>query len=251
MNSQAVPLVVRVLVADNNVIHTELLGQAIAKNRRIRVVEFSTSGSEVRRGVLEANPDVVLISENLDQRSGGGLETLREMIGLNPELKAVVLVDSPTRQNVVDAFRAGAKGVFCRNQPIKMLYRCIWAVNEGQVWANSAELSFLLDALRSGGGVRPGNIEALRHLSDRERAVVECVAQGLSNREIAVRSQISEHTVKNYMFRIFEKLGVSTRMELLFLVLSNTGKNHKEEHRVAHSSASPRNGRALLRFQPQ
>ena len=242
MGDQGVPHAVRVLVADNSIIHTELLGQAIGKDRRIRVVELSTTASEVRTGVREANPDVVLISETLGQRPGGGLELVSEIRSTHPEVKAIVLMDSSSRENVVEAFRAGARGVFCRNQPVKMLCRCISVVNEGQVWANSLELGFLLEALSAVPSLRPANNEALRLLSDRERAVVGCLAEGLSNREIAARLNISQHTVKNYMFRIFEKLGISSRLELLFLVLSGTGAEVTWLHRTVPPPSEGSNG---------
>jgi DNA-binding NarL/FixJ family response regulator len=236
MGDQGVSVAVRVLVADNSIIHTELLGQAIGKDRRIRVVELSTSASEVRNGAREGNPDVVLISETLDQRPGGGLELVSEIRSNHPEVKVIVLIDSATRENVVEAFRAGARGVFCRNQPIKMLCRCISVVNEGQVWANSAELGFLLEAVSALPSLRPANSEALRLLSDRERAVVACLAEGLSNRDIAARLEISQHTVKNYLFRIFEKLGVSSRLELLFFVLSGAGNTQAGVTRLPAST---------------
>ena len=157
-------------------------------------------------------------------------------------MKAIVLMDSSTRENVVEAFRAGARGVFCRNQPVKMLCRCISVVNEGQVWANSLELGFLLEALSAVPSLRPANNEALCLLSDRERAVVGCLAEGLSNREIAARLNISQHTVKNYMFRIFEKLGISSRLELLFLVLSGTGAEVTWLHRTVPPPSEGSNG---------
>ena len=222
MGSQPVLPVIRVLVADNNVIHTELLGQAIAKDRRVRVVELTSSAPEVRRGVQEASPDVVLISESLDQQATGGLELMSEMRHRRPGLKMILLTDSPTRETVVEAFRAGARGVFCRNQPLKMLCRCILVVYEGQIWASSAELSFLLDAVSATPALRLLDNDLLDVLSVRERAVTACLAEGLCNREIAVRLTISEHTVKNYMFRIFEKLGVSSRVELLSVIWNTT-----------------------------
>ena len=221
-SDQAANPAVRVLVADNNVIHTELLAQAIGKDRRIRVVDLGTSFSQVLKGVLHAQPDILLISENLDQRPGGGVEILGEVRRTRPEVRSIILLDVSNRESVVQAFREGAKGVFCRNQPVKMLCRCISAVNEGQIWANSSELSFLLDALSKVPLVRLADAQSLSALSPRECDVVGCLAEGLSNREIATRLSISQHTVKNYMFRIFEKLGVSSRVELLFHFLSRT-----------------------------
>lgn len=217
------PVTVRVLVADSSVIHTELLAQAIGKDRRIRAVDLSTSCSEVLKGVLHSNPDVLLISENLDQRPGAGLELLTKIRSTNPNLKAIVLLDSSKRESIVQAFRAGARGVFCRNQPVRMLCKCISVVSEGQIWASSSELDFLLEALAAAPSLPSGDASALGVLSDRERDVVRALAEGLTNREIACRLDISGHTVKNYLFRIFDKLGVSSRLELLFFVLSRTG----------------------------
>ena len=111
--------------------------------------------------------------------------------------------------------------MFCRNHAVKTLCKCIAAVNEGQIWADSSELLYLLDAL-SGAPSYAGGLERLNALSYRERDVVRCLAEGLSNREIATRLNISQHTVKNYMFRIFERVGVSSRLELLFFVMSRT-----------------------------
>jgi DNA-binding NarL/FixJ family response regulator len=234
---------VRVLVADNSVIHTELLAQAIGKDRRIRVVDLGTSASQVLKGMLHAQPDILLISESLDHRPGGGLEILGEVRRTRPELKSIILLDASKRESVVQAFRAGAKGVFCRNEPIKMLCRCISVVNEGQIWANSSELSFLLEALSWVPSVGPADAQSLSALSARERDVIGCLAEGLSNREIATRLSISQHTVKNYMFRIFEKLGVSSRVQLLFCLLSRTGYGQQMlEH--LKGSASVKNGKA-------
>jgi DNA-binding NarL/FixJ family response regulator len=162
----------------------------------------------------------MLISEVIDQRSRGTLALIREIRNIRPDLKTIVLTDSPTRENVVAAFRAGAKGVFCRNRSVKILCRCISAVYEGQVWASSAELGFVLDALTATPNVKVRDDGSLDALSSRELEVIACLAEGLHNREIAERLAITAHTVKNYMFRIFEKLGVSNRVELVSFILS-------------------------------
>jgi len=196
-------LVIRLVVADSSVIHTELLAQAIGKDRHIRVLGISTSSKEVLSAVLETQPDVLLISETLDQKAGGGLEVISKIRKTHPSVKPIVLLDSSVRENVIQAFRAGARGVFSRNQPVKMLGKCIFAVSEGQIWASSSELGFLLEAVAAATPLHPGDAESLSVLSDRERDVVRCLAEGLSNRQIASRLSISQHTVKNYMFRIF------------------------------------------------
>ena len=234
-NDQPQPSAVRVLVADDSGIYTELLAQALSKDRRIRVVEVSANGPGVLKGVLQSNPDVLLISENLDHHPTGGLGILSEVRSNRPHLKAIILLNSPTQENVVRAFQAGARGVFCHSQPLKMLCKCISVVNEGQIWASRQELDFLLEALAATPS-RPARAPGMSGLSERERDVVGCLAQGLSNRQIAERLAISQHTVKNYMLRIFEKLGVSSRVELLFFVRSRNGDVQDMLNRPAGNS---------------
>ena len=114
-----------------------------------------------------------------------------------------------------------ARGVCSpRNAPLKTLGKCISCVFEGQVWATAEELGFVLEALAATPSIRPAGSVGLSQLSAREIEVVNCLAEGLSNREIAQRLKLSRHTIKNYMFRIFDKVGVSSRVELLFCALS-------------------------------
>src|SRR5262249_42412840 len=109
---------------------------------------------------------------------------------------------------------------FCRTEPFRLLGKCIQCVNGGQVWASSSELQFVLHALAK-PALANFNSNGRALLSARETDVVRCVAEGLSNREIAQRLKLTEHTVKNYLFRIFDKLGVSSRVEVVLFALGN------------------------------
>jgi len=139
---------------------------------------------------------------------------------LRPETGIVLLLDLSERSLVVQAFRSGARGVFSRNDSLKSLAKCIQCVSEGQVWANSKELGYLLEALGEALPLRVIDARGAELLSRREQEVVRCVAEGLSNREIAQRLGLTEHTVKNYLFRIFDKLGVSKRVEVVLYAYS-------------------------------
>jgi DNA-binding NarL/FixJ family response regulator len=127
-------------------------------------------------------------------------------------------MDTSSRTAVVEAFRCGAQGVFSRTESSKSLAKCINNVHQGQVWASSAELRYLLDAFRESEPMQLVDSRGEAILSKREQDVVRCVAEGLSNREIASRLKLTEHTVKNYLFRIFDKLGVSSRVEVVLYV---------------------------------
>jgi DNA-binding NarL/FixJ family response regulator len=210
---------IRVLVADSSAIHSELLAESIGRDRRFTVIACASSSGEIQSLLRDSCPDVLLISASIDEQTHGGLHLLAELRASHPEIKAVVLLESPKRETVVQAFRVGARGVFSKKSPFKLLGKCLDCVHLGQVWATTEELGFVLQALAD-SPVRPLGSISLSQLSVRELDVVTCLAEGLSNAEIAQRLNLSRHTVKNYMFRVFDKLGVSSRVELLFHVLS-------------------------------
>jgi DNA-binding NarL/FixJ family response regulator len=190
-----------------------LLVDALQRNRR-----YESFAATTPKGVLGAlghrRYDVVLCSTSFLEDPGGEFQLLRDIQTNSPEVSTVVLLDASHREMIVGAFRYGARGVFCRTDSFQALCKCIQCVHEGQVWANSTQLQFALDALRQPMPTEIRFLTDLRPLSRREAEIAGLVAHGLSNRQIAQQLQLSEHTVKNYLFRIFEKLGVSTRVEL-------------------------------------
>ena len=167
--------------------------------------------------------DVALIGATLADGPLSGLGALRQIREHFPEVKSVVLVDNPENNLIVDAFRAGARGVFCPSQSaFKLLCRCVTQVNAGQIWANSNELAEVMEAFSQFAPMRVVNADGLRLLTKREEDVVRLLAEGLQNREIARNLNLSEHTVKNYLFHIFDKLGVSSRVELILYAVSSS-----------------------------
>lgn len=161
--------------------------------------------------------DVVLIGIG-----GGDLATtsdfLREVHRLYPAVNIVVLLEARDRTLVLEALACGARGIFCRSDRFEALCHCIRCVHAGQVWAGSAELQFLVDALFENASRAP-RIPGTRPLSKREEQIALLVAEGNSNRQISLLLSLSEHTIKNYLFRIFEKIGVSTRVGLTLYLL--------------------------------
>src|SRR5262249_3845573 len=142
------------------------------------------------------------------------------------DLGIVVLLDSLDRNLVVEAFRSGARGVFPRSESFESLCKCIRCVHEGQVWSNAVGLHFVLDALVEHGPM-VSRLAGTRQLSKREEQSTVLVAEGYSNREISERLALSEHTIKNYLFRVFEKLGVTTRVGLTLYALKNKSSRSK------------------------
>lgn len=212
---------IRVLVADNTPIHTQLLADALKRDSGLEVVSSDPNSRAVLAAVELHNADVLLISSTLDEEANQGLAVLRELRATRPDLRAVILLDSSKDEVVLNAFRAGARGVFRRHESIETLRKCVRSIHQGQIWANSEEMSLALKALASAPTLHAVNAKGRALLSKREQQVVQSLAEGLTNQEIAERLGLSQHTVKNYLFRVFDKLGVSNRIELLFMTLSD------------------------------
>jgi len=213
---------ISIVVADSTRIHTHLLADAINKDHGLQVAATATNSTDLLAAVLRVPIDVVLLSHNLDNQPGHGTQVLREMRSLRPEIKGVILLDSSQPEVVLDCFRSGARGIFSKQEQIESLCKCIRAVNEGQIWARSVELDHVLDALANAPRVSATTHKGVELLSARERQVVQYLASGMTNREIAEALELSPHTVKNYLFRIFDKLGVSSRTELLYLTMNKS-----------------------------
>jgi DNA-binding NarL/FixJ family response regulator len=212
--------VIRVLAADANRMNSQLLTAALERDKRFEVLDAGSDARGIIAAVLKEKPGVAVISAELDEDKRKGFEVVRELQALHGETRVVMLLDTSDRGLVVEAFRAGARGVFCRNESLKSLAKCIQCVSQGQIWANSRELRYLLEALGEALPLRAIDAHGAALLSRREQEVVRCVAEGLSNREIAQRLGLTEHTVKNYLFRIFDKLGVSKRVEVVLYAYS-------------------------------
>ena len=214
---------IRVLVADDTRIHTQLLADALRRDNHMEVISSPPHSADLVEAAKVHKFNVVLISANMDEEPLRGFEILRQLRASDPELRAVMLLDSTKREIIVQAFRAGARGIFSRHESVETLAKCIRSVHQGQIWANSQQLSFAVEALAASPTVRAVDANGLNLLSKRELEVVRCLAEGLTNREIAERLGLSQHTIKNYLFRVFDKLGVSSRLELLFMTLSQAG----------------------------
>lgn len=206
---------IKILIVEGTRMASRLLADALGQQASLEIAAATSSAQEALRAVAESRPQVVLISDMIDDQDGRGFELAKEIRASHGEVRVVMLLDSCRPEPVVESFRAGAKGVFSRNEALPVLAKCIGCVARGEIWANSEQLGYAVDALSSTVARKHFTPDELQILSKREHEVVAALVEGLSNREIAERLNLSRHTVKNHIFRVFEKLGVSSRFELM------------------------------------
>ena len=236
---------VPVIVADNSRMGSQLLSDALQRDPRFEVVDPCSNSGELLSRAASHSKSVIVLSVNLDDEPLRGFDVARQLRTRYPETRVVMVLDNSKRDLVVGAFGAGAQGVFCRSDSIESLRKCIQSIHQGQVWATSKEMRYVLEAFVDTAPQRLLDAKGTALLSKREQEVVRCVTEGLTNREIAARLNLSEHTIKNYMFRIFDKLGVSTRVEMVLYAFSQRSPSQAAGDAQDFSLSGDQGGSAL------
>jgi DNA-binding NarL/FixJ family response regulator len=164
----------------------------------------------------------VLIADSNRMQAQLLTSALRRFHLSHPEIPKVLLVETCDPELVVGAFRSGARGIFSiADSNLHLLCKCLLRVAAGQIWANTEQLNYVMDLVSEVPSLRVLNSRGGSLLTPREEQVVALVAEGLGNRQIAAELNLSQHTIKKYLFRIFEKLGVSSRVELVLYAVNN------------------------------
>jgi DNA-binding NarL/FixJ family response regulator len=216
--SDAIP----VLIADSNRMQAQLLTSALRRHSEFRIAICPMNPVAILQAVNTKLPRVAVLSLSAPADLSETLLALRRFHLEHPEIPKIVLVDACDRDLAISAFRSGARGIFAINEAnLRLLCRCLLRVAAGQIWANTEQLNYLMDVISEVPAVRVLNSRGNSILTPREEQVVALVAEGLGNRQIARDLNLSEHTVKKYLFRIFEKLGVSSRVELVLYAVNN------------------------------
>jgi DNA-binding NarL/FixJ family response regulator len=226
--SKAGRIPIRVLIALGSPMECTLMQAALKGSRQqLEAVACAVSRSDTIRCLSRGNVDVALINADLEGGRLTGLDVLSEIHASYQSTPVVMLFDNWNDDLIVHAFRAGAMGVFCRSEKkLDMLWKCISAVHEGQVWANTVQMQLLLRTLRKVTPIRPHASPGMNLLAMRETQVADLVSEGLATKEIAKRLNITEHTVSNYLFKIYNKLGISSRVELVLYIMKK-GEEHE------------------------
>ena len=215
-SGSAVPLQpIGVLVADSNHIHCQLLVGALRRRPEFRVVACAMDMNSILAAIADDPLHVVLMHAERE------MSIVRSLHLTHPQITKILLLNNSDRDTVLNAFRSGVRGLFSiSDSPFRLLCKCIQCVHRGEIWASNQHLEYLVQAVTQVPSLRVVNSHGTNLLTPREEQVVALVADGLSNREVARELGLSEHTVKKYLFRIFDKLGVSTRVELVLYAVT-------------------------------
>ena len=206
---------ISVLVAEADQMTRQLMDAAFrGRGGGMRVEVVSADSSTIVKTLAKNRPQIAVISARLEDGPLAGLKVLNGLRTSEHPPPVVVLLDSDDRELIVECFRSGARGVFRRSKPFEALCKCIQVVSQGQIWADTTELQYVLEGLAKTTRISIVHDAGPIRLTKRQTEVIALVADGLTNREIARQLGLSTHTVKYYLFRIFDKIGVSSRMHL-------------------------------------
>ena len=218
---------ISVLVAESCALNCELMATALERDRSgLAVVASATDINDVLSSYPAVSPDVCIVAANLKDGVSSGFKATQELRSQFPDARVILLLDMEQSQAVVNAFRSGAAGIFSREESFEVLFKSIQRVHEGQLWLSNRQVQYLVDSLKD----FPSPITDARGtqlLTKREQGLVHLVAEGRTNKEISRELSLSEHTVRNYLFRIFNKLGTSNRLELALYAI-NHGQTSRE-----------------------
>jgi two-component system, NarL family, nitrate/nitrite response regulator NarL len=200
---------IRIVAAEQQPIVREGLHHMLASQHGFIVVGGAGSGADTVRIVSELAPDALLL--DLAIRDGTALEVLQALHDADSPTRAVLLADVAGNDDVLEAVRLGARGIVLKTATPRLLYKCVRCVVAGEYWFGNDQLPTLIDALRQSP---PHPAPPAQTLTRREIQVIAAIVDGATNRAIAEQLGMSDQTVKNHLSHIYDKVGVSNRLEL-------------------------------------
>src|SRR5277367_6692028 len=208
---------IRVILADTQAIFRAGLRKIFALEDDIRVVGQAETLPQTQSAVTKFSADVLIFESAL---APNPVEVVTELLRQSPQLKIVVVTPVSDEQLTLELFRRGAHGILSREVEPEILVDCLRKVAAGEPWLESKAIHWVMEAYR-GHNLRPSGARPKVQLTPKETLIVSCVTQGMKNKEIAVRVGTTEQVVKNYLRKVYDKLGVADRLELALYCLSH------------------------------
>ncbi|PYX45428.1 MAG: DNA-binding response regulator [Acidobacteria bacterium] len=228
---------VRVIVADTQAIFRAGLRKVFALEDDIRVVGQAETMAQAQSAAAKFTADVLIFEAALTPNP---VEGVAELLRQNPKLRIVVVTPGADEELTLDLFRRGAHGIVSREVEPELLVECLRKVFAGETWLDPQGVNWVMQAFRNQTN-RPAGSRPKVQLTPKETLIVSCVTQGMKNKEIALRVGTTEQVVKNYLRKVYDKLGVADRLELALYCL-----NHHvvDNTKVPPLPTSPVNGQA-------
>src|SRR5277367_366424 len=208
---------IRVILADTQAIFRAGLRKIFALEDDIRVVGQAETLPQTQSAVTKFSADVLIFESAL---AANPVEAVTELLRQAPKLKIVVVTPTADEQLTLDLFRRGAHGILSREVEPEVLVDCLRKVAAGEPWLENEAVHWVMEAFR-GHNLRPSGARPKVQLTPKETLIVSCVTQGMKNKEIAIRVGTTEQVVKNYLRKVYDKLGVADRLELALYCLSH------------------------------
>src|SRR6201984_454084 len=240
-NNGAGPLI-RVILADTQAIFRAGLRKIFALEDDIRVVGQAETLSQTLDAVKKFSADILLFEGAL---TTSPMEAVTDLLRQAPQMKLVVVTHEPNEELTLELFRRGAHGIVSREVEPETLVECLRKVAQGEPWLERQGIHWVLSAYRTQGS-RPTGSRPKVQLTPKESLIVSCVTQGMKNKEIALRVGTTEQVVKNYLRKVYDKLGVADRLELALYCLNHHVVDNAKVPALpsASQSAAPSNGAA-------
>lgn len=225
---------IRVIVADSQAIFRAGLRKIFALEDDIRVVGQAETVAQTLAAIQKFEADILIFEAAL---TTSPTDAVSDLLRQNVKCRIVVVLQEPDQELTLELFRRGTHGIVCREVEPETLVDCLRKVAAGEPWLESRAIAWVLDAFRT-QGLRPTGSRPKVQLTPKESLIVSCVTQGMKNKEIALRVGTTEQVVKNYLRKVYDKLGVADRLELALYCL-----NHRVVHNeVPAKPAEPSNG---------
>lgn len=208
---------VRVIVADTQAIFRAGLRKIFALEDDIRVVGQAETLAQTQSAVAKFSTDVLIFEAAL---APNPVESVTELLRQNPNLKVVVVTPGPDEEMTLELFRRGAHGIVSREVEPELMVDCLRKVVAGECWLDTQGIRWVLEAYRNQNSRTSGSRPKVQ-LTPKESLIVSCVTQGMKNKEIALRVGTTEQVVKNYLRKVYDKLGVADRLELALYCLNH------------------------------
>jgi DNA-binding NarL/FixJ family response regulator len=210
---------IRILIADDHPVFRQGLISIFRNEPEFDIVGEATNGRQALKLILEMHPDVLFLDLVMPELTG--LDILRELSDSSAPVRTILLTASVAKEQIAQALQLGARGIVLKEAPTPVLFESVRAVMHDLFWVGEKMVPDLMQALRP--YVAPPDEESNKKfgLTNRELDVVRAIVSGFTNREIGMKYSISEQTVKHHLRNIFDKTGVSNRLELALFAINH------------------------------